>query len=81
MYDKNLKKYEKYLKKEAEKFKLTDEDLENLYDLMFIVDIPKEINQDFKKTLKINNMDEWFYDLRNRLEKIVAPKKCNNTCK
>ena len=68
-----LEKYEKYLKEEAEKFRLTDEDLGNLYDCMWIMDTPKEINQDFRGTLKVNNMFEWFYDLRNRIEEIVVP--------
>jgi len=68
-----LEKYKKYLKEEAKKFRLTDEDLGNLYDCMWMMDTPKEINQDFKETLKINKMDKWFYDLRNRLEKVVVP--------
>jgi len=32
-----LKKYRTYLKKEAEKFKLTAEDLSNLYDLSYML--------------------------------------------
>jgi len=75
--EQKLKEYKKYLKEEAKKFKLTDEDLGNLYDCMWMMDTPKEINQDFRGTLKINNMDKWFNDLRNRLERVVVPEIYN----
>jgi len=68
-----LEKYKKYLKEEAKKFRLTDDDLGNLYDCMWMMDTPKEINQDFQGTLKVNNMFEWFHNLRNRIEEIVVP--------
>jgi len=71
--EQKLKEYEKYLKEEAKKFRLTDEDLGNLYDCMWIMDTPPEIQQDFRETLKINNMDKWFHDLRDRLERVVVP--------
>jgi len=72
-----IKRYEEYLKVEAEKFRLTDEDLSNLYDCMRMMDTPKEINQDFRGTLKLNKIDKWFYDLRNRIERIVIPELNN----
>ena len=68
-----LEKYKIYLKEEAKKFRLTEKDLGNLYDCMWMMDTPKEINQDFQGTLKTNNMFEWFHDLRNRIEEIVVP--------
>ena len=68
-----LEKYKKYLGIEAEKFRLTAEDLGNLFDLFFMVDTPKEIQQDFKGTLKLNKMDKWFYDFHRRVEEIVIP--------
>lgn len=68
---KELKKYIKYLEIQAKKFRLSKEDLSNLYDLMNIVDNPPEIDIDFRKTLKMNKMDKWFYKLRGRIEDIV----------
>ena len=70
---KELKKYLKYLDKEAKKFKLTGDDLSNLYDLFYMVDVPKKIILDLRSTLKMNKMDNWFDDFHNRVEKIVIP--------
>jgi hypothetical protein len=68
-----LKKYVKYLKEEAKKFRLTHQDLSNLYDLFYIVDCPYEIQIDFRKTLEINKMNKWFDDFHMRVEEIVIP--------
>ena len=67
----SIEKYKKYLDEEASKFKLTGEDLGNLFDLHFMVDTPEEVHQDFFGTLKLNNMDKWFKDFFGRIQKIV----------
>lgn len=54
----------------AKDFKLSVEDLHNLYDLFHIVDSPKEIQIDFRKTLELNKMDNWFRNLFDRLEEV-----------
>ena len=69
----DLEKYKKYLNEEGSKFKLTGDDLSNLFDLHFIVDTPKEVHQDFFETLKLNKMDEWFKDFFGRIENIILP--------
>jgi hypothetical protein len=61
----------KFLEKEAKKFRLTVEDLHNLYDLLHIVDTPVEIHQDIQGTLKLNKMYEWVIRLRQRIEDLV----------
>jgi hypothetical protein len=68
---KGMKEYEEYFKIEADKFRLTAEDLHNLLDLFFMVDIPPEIDMYFRKTLKMKNMDKWFYDFQDRIEEVV----------
>lgn len=68
---KEMKEYTTYLNKEAKKFKITAEDLSNLYDLFHIVDSPSELNIDLKKTLKLSNMDQWFNDFFNRMDDII----------
>ncbi len=60
----SLQRYKRYLEKEAKKFRLSGNDLSNLYDLLHIVD-----NRD----LKANGMDKWARDLFERLEPIVIP--------
>lgn len=70
---KELLEYENYLNLEASKFRLTAEDLTNLYDLLDMVDTPEEINIDMRKTLKLNKMNKWFNKFQNRLDKIVIP--------
>ena len=77
MINEELRKYKEYLKIESKKFKLTEEDLGNLYDLFFIIDTPKEINQDFMGTLKLNHLDKWFHNFHERIEKIVIPELNN----
>lgn len=68
-----LKEYKEHLKREADKFKMSAEDLANLYDLMEIADTPSEIDFDFKITLKENKMLGWFKGFRERVERIVVP--------
>ena len=75
--EKTIKEYKKYLDEEASKFRLTAEDLGNLFDLQFMIDTPKEVQQDFFGTLKLNNMDKWFTDFFKRIEKIVIPELNN----
>jgi len=73
-YKKHLTEdYKKHLKEEAEKFRLSSDDLSNLYDLLNIADTPKEIEMDFRGTLKTNNLDKWFKTFLNKIEKIVVP--------
>lgn len=60
-----MKKYFKYLDREAKKFRLTQEDLSNLYDLFYMI----ESNE----TLKLNKMDKWADEFHQRIEKIVIP--------
>lgn len=76
--EKEMKEYKKRIKREAKKFKLTSTDLSNLYDLFYMVDTPPEISMDFRKTLKINNMDKWFNDFHIRIEKIIIPELWKN---
>ena len=71
--EKTIEEYKKYLDEEASKFKLTAEDLGNLFDLQFMIDTPKEVHQDFWRTLKLNKMDKWFKDFFLKIEKIVIP--------
>lgn len=58
-------------KRLARKFKLSVDDIHNLYDLFHIVDNPPQIQINFRKTLKLNKMDKWFKDLFERLENIA----------
>ena len=48
-------------------FKLTEEDMHNLYDLMHMI-VPE-----YDETFKLNNMYNWFYEFFNRMEKVVVP--------
>lgn len=65
---KKLEEYKKYLKEEAEKFRLTAEDLTNLTDLGMM--IPWWV---FEGTIKLNKMDKWFIKFFNRIEEITIP--------
>lgn len=67
-----LKKYNEYLKKEAKKFKLTSEDLSNLYDFCYMLDY------DTHQTFKLNKMGKWFKEFFRRIEKIVIPELYEN---
>lgn len=62
-----LKKYRRYINKEANKFRLTGLDLHNLYDLTYMINW-----QDYK-TLELNKMDKWFRDFFGKIEDIVLP--------
>ncbi|KKN35384.1 hypothetical protein LCGC14_0784110 [marine sediment metagenome] len=64
---KELKEYRKYLDKEAKKFKLTQEDLSNLFDMFYMLD------DDTYRTIKLNKMGKWFNKFRERIEEIVIP--------
>jgi len=75
---KEIEKYRRYLEREGKKFKLTQEDLSNLYDLFYMVDSPSELSIDFRKTLKMNKMNDWFDDFHLRIEKIVIPELYKN---
>jgi hypothetical protein len=63
----DLKKYKEYLDREAKKFKLTHEDLCNLYDMFYMID------DDTYQTFKLNKMGKWYKDFFNRIERIVIP--------
>ena len=52
---------------EIEKIKLTEKDLHNLYDLMYMLD---GVTYD---TMKLNKMEKWFKDFFKRVERIVVP--------
>lgn len=62
-----MKAYRDYLDEEAKKFKLTREDLSNLYDMFYMITW-----QDYE-TLKLNKMDNWMKKMFYRIEKIVIP--------
>ena len=64
---KKLEKYKKYLEVEAEKFKLTPEDLGNLFDLSYM------IGSDVHDTLELNKIDKWYNKFFGKIEKIVVP--------
>jgi predicted methyltransferase len=64
------KEWYKEQEKLAKEFKLSVTDLHNLYDLLYMIDTPKEINIDLMKTIKMNKMKKWFNNLFWRLEKV-----------
>ena len=70
---KEMMEYEKELEAQAKKFKLSPEDLSNLYDLFWMIGTPRELDIDLLDTIKLNKMDKWFKDLHLRIEKIVIP--------
>ena len=65
--EKKIEEYKKYLDEEALKFKLTAEDLGNLFDLHTMV------GNDVYKTLELNGLDKWFDDFFQKIEYIVIP--------
>lgn len=67
-----MKEYKKHLLKEAEKFRLTVEDLSNLYDLFYMVE------DDSYETIKLNKMQKWFHKFHQRIERIVIPELYKN---
>lgn len=64
---KDLAEYDKEIRKKAKKFKIKPEDFHNLYDLFWITDGFKDVTD----TLKINNMDKWFYNFTARVERVL----------
>lgn len=65
------KQYERKLNKTAKEFRLTALDLSNLYDLMDMADCPDEIHISMRRTIKLNKMDKWFYEFKDKLEDAV----------
>ena len=63
----DLKKYRKYLDREAKKFKLSAEDLSNLYDAFYMID------DDTYQTFKLNKINDWFNKFFEKVERIVIP--------
>lgn len=66
-----LKEYLEYLEVEAHKFKLSTDDLSNLFDLFEMIDTPSEMCINLRETLKLNKMDKWFNEFRSKVENIV----------
>jgi len=66
MGNEKLKEYREYLDKEAVKFKLTGNDLTNLFDLFYFVD---------DNILEDNSMKEWADEFLYRLSKVVIKEK------
>ena len=64
---KALDEHNRKMKLCADKFKLTPEDLHNLYDLFYIV------NWMDYNDLKLNKMDKWFEGFFTRVEEVVIP--------
>ena len=62
-----IEKYEKYLKTEAKKFRISADDLTNLYDCFYMLD------DDTYQTFKLNKMRKWFGDFFDRIQRIVVP--------
>ena len=58
----------------ADKFKLSVNDIHNLYDVFYIIDMPFDVlskmKVDFRRTLKINGLLSWYRDFFTRLDKI-----------
>jgi len=65
---KELEEYNKEILEKAKNFKLKPKDFHNLYDLFWMVNSPESNVAD---TLKLNNMDKWFYDFTARIERIL----------
>lgn len=59
----------------ASEFRLSMEDIHNLYDLFYMITTPQEIGINLKETLKLNKMDKWFDKLFNKLDKICMDEK------
>ena len=71
--EESIKKYLKKLETQAKKFPLTGKDLSHLYDFMYIADTPKEIDFDFRLTLKKNGLLEWYHEFFEKVERVVIP--------
>jgi len=57
-----MKEYNKQVEDDTKRFKLTAEDLHNLYDLFCIVD-----DGALEDTLKLNKMDKWFFKFQGKV--------------
>jgi hypothetical protein len=64
---KALREYGIYLTKEADKFRLTAEDLGNLYDLIDMLD------DETYDTIKLNKMEKWLHKFHRKIERIIIP--------
>ncbi len=69
---KEMEEYNKHLEESAKNFKLTPEDLGNLYDLTYVVNW-----QDYE-TIKLNKMGKWFKKFFGKIEEIVLPELSQN---
>ena len=67
----DLEAYKKFLDKNAKTFKLSGEDLSNLFDVLTMMDTPDEVCMSIRKTLQLNKLDEWFYKFKKRVEDVV----------
>jgi len=75
MNSKINKKWLKHQEELAKEFKLSVEDIHNLYDCFNIIKIMNikvqmEMKVDFRKTLKVNGLLEWFREFMQRLDDI-----------
>lgn len=74
-HEKDMKKYLKHLKDSAANFGLTAMDLSNLYDLLYMLDTPweiqKKLKMDLHSTLKANNMLTWYRKFFAKLDDII----------
>jgi DNA replicative helicase MCM subunit Mcm2 (Cdc46/Mcm family) len=64
---KEHEEYNKKVEKQAKDFRLSSEDLHNLFDLLDM------ISPEYDKTLELNNMLKWFNDLYQKIGKIIVP--------
>ncbi len=71
---KEMKAWYENQEKLAKKFKLSVEDIHNIYDIFWIIDTPFEIQKkmkiDFRKTLKMNGLLKWYRNFFQRLDDI-----------
>lgn len=58
----NKEQYNKIIREEAKKFKITAEDLHNLFDMFYMIDYG---------TLRANNMLDWANNFSGKLDKII----------
>lgn len=75
---KDKKEFKKWLRKQkilADKFRLSVDDLHNLYDLMYMIDWRT------METLKLNKMDKWFKRFFDRVEEICLEEFKNGKSK
>lgn len=68
---KDLKKYVEELEKKAEEFKLTGNDLRNLFDLFYMIPSWSSTYEE----LVLNGMDDWFNEFHSKLDDVVIKKE------